>query len=126
MSPRCDILLHSPLEMPSAARFQSGQRRRLVRVPADLRVVVALRDGQKAPARVLDVSTGGMHLEADRVPAYGEALTVVVRLREGDDWHLIPATVRWFSRQGFGVAFEGLDERQTHSLSTFVKDVEVA
>ena len=53
-----------------------------------------------------------MHLQSDRVPAYGETVTVVVRLHESEDWFIIPATVRWFSRGGFGVAFEALDRHQ--------------
>jgi c-di-GMP-binding flagellar brake protein YcgR len=104
----------------SRADEKSGQRRRVVRVRADLRVVVALADLQKVPARVVDVSVGGMFLECERVPAYGEAVTVIVRLRESDDWHLIPATVRWFSRGAFGVAFEALDQRQSLALAKFV------
>ncbi|SRR5260221_7039184 len=96
------------------------RRRQVARVQADLRVVVALRDGEKRSATVMDLSTGGMHLRADRAPEYGEAITVVVQLYESGDWHLIPATVRWFSRRGFGVAFEGLDRRQAIALSAFV------
>lgn len=99
---------------------KSGQRRRVLRVRADLRVVLALANGEKRPARVVDVSIGGMFLQCERVPAYGEAVTVIVRLRESDDWHLIPATVRWFSGTGFGVAFEGLDQRQSLDLAKFV------
>jgi c-di-GMP-binding flagellar brake protein YcgR len=112
--------------MQSVARFESGQRRRLVRVRADLRVAIALRDGHKALAHVIDVSTGGMHLRADRVPAYGEALTVIVRLGDAEDWYLIPATVRWFTSQGFGVAFEELDDAQARSLAKFVDQAAVA
>jgi Tfp pilus assembly protein PilZ len=95
----------------------------VLRVRADLRIVVALRDGEKRPARVIDVSTGGMHLQADRVPEYGDPITVVVQLGESEDWYVIPATVRWFSRVGFGVAFEGLDGRQAAALAAFVDEV---
>jgi len=89
-------------------------------VAADLRVVVAHRDGQKTPARVMDVSAGGMHLRSDRVPEYGERLTVVVRLRESDDWNVLPATVRWFSRDGFGIEFDPLDSTQALALARFL------
>lgn len=100
---------------------RSGIRRR-VRVRADLGVVIAFADGHKAPARVVDVSTGGMNVRCDRVPAFGERLTVIVRLQESDDWHLIPATVRWFSGQGFGLGFENLDARQTIAFERFVSE----
>jgi hypothetical protein len=98
----------------------SGIRRRLGRVRTDLRVVVAFGDGQKSPARVIDVSAGGMHLSADRTPGYGETLTVVVQLGTIRDWSLLPATVRWFTSTGFGVAFEGLDSKQALLLAEFV------
>lgn len=98
----------------------SGQRRRVTRVRAELPVAIAFSDGQKLPARVVDVSLGGLYLRADRVPEYGEALTVIVRLDEGADWVLLPARVRWFSRGGFGVEFEELSEEQRRALSIFV------
>jgi|SRR6185369_14159932 len=98
----------------------SGLRRGVQRVRADLRVVIRFRNGEKHPARVVDVSVGGMNLRADRIPEYGEAITVVVQLRESDDWFLIPAAVRWFSHGGFGVAFENLTPGQARALSTFV------
>jgi hypothetical protein len=102
---------------------ESSQRRRVIRVRADLKIVIALRDGEKRPARVMDVSMGGMHLQSDRKPEYGDAIKVVVQLRASEDWHVIPATVRWFSRVGFGVAFEGLDGRQAAALSAFVDEI---
>lgn len=99
---------------------ESGQRRQVLRVRADLRVVIAFGDGDKSPARVIDVGIGGMNLRADRVPEYGEAITVIVQLRESDDWHLIPATVRWFMYGDFGVEFENLDATQARALASFV------
>lgn len=98
----------------------SGTRRGIQRVRADLRVVLSFRDGEKQPARVVDVSVGGMNLRADRVPEYGETITVVVQLRESEDWHLIPAAVRWFSHGGFGVAFENLTTGQARAISAFI------
>jgi hypothetical protein len=91
-------------------------------VPAALSVVVAFRDGDKRLAKVVDMSTGGMHLEADRIPDYGETVTLVVQLHESDDWHLIPAMVRWVGSQRFGLAFENLDARQERALASFVGD----
>ncbi|HEX7671969.1 MAG TPA: PilZ domain-containing protein [Polyangiaceae bacterium] len=107
-------MLHSPLP------HESGQRRQVLRVRADLRVVIALSDGEKIPARVVDLSIGGMNVRADRVPNYGEAVTVIVQLRQSADWYLIPATVRWFLHGDFGVAFENLDMAQSRALATFI------
>jgi hypothetical protein len=82
-----------PRRQPSEAP-RSGLRRVAVRVPADLRVVVARQGGQKQAARVVDLSVHGMHLEASDVPNYGEAVTIVVRLQPERDWLVLPATVR--------------------------------
>ena len=108
------------MSLTSRGFSHSGQRRRVVRVRAQLSVVVAFPDGEKRQARVIDVSTGGMHVECSRVPQYGEELTVVVRLDEESDWALLPATVRWFSSRGFGVAFGKLDQLQARALTAFV------
>ncbi len=101
-------------------RTEGIHQRRSQRVRANLRVVIAFRDGHKQPAKVIDLSTGGMHVEAERIPEYGEVVTVVVQLHESDDWHLIPAVARWVGRRRFGLAFEGLDARQSLALRAFV------
>jgi hypothetical protein len=100
---------------------ERDRRREVTRVRANLKVAVAHRDGSKQPATVMDLSIRGMHLCADRAPAYGEVLTVIVQLH-GSEWHLIPATVRWFSRRGFGVAFESLSLPQRLALEAFVAE----
>ena len=61
-----------------------------------------------------------MHLEAERVPEYGESVTVVVRLHESDDWHLIPGRRALGGASRFGIAFEQLDARQSMALAAFV------
>ena len=99
----------------------SGIRRIAVRVPADFSVVVARSGGEKLVARVADISISGMHLVAPVVPEYGEQITIVLRFSLEGDWLLLPATVRWFSRSGFGVAFRTLDERRTRELGRFVR-----
>ncbi len=110
--------LPAVVEMTRVLATDTQRRRRRVR--ADLRVVVALRNGDKQQARVVDLSIGGMQLEAARAPGYGESVTIVVQLHDSHDWFIIPATVRWFSRGGFGVAFEGLDRSQELALAAFV------
>src|SRR5688572_25833151 len=91
---------------------ESSQRRLIVRVPADLSAVLAFRDGEKKPARVTDVSLGGMNLHCERTPEYGEAIRLILQFNKGEDWHVLPATVRWFSRGGFGIEFDRLDDEQ--------------
>lgn len=105
---------------PTWTKIPPSSTRRRIRVRADLSVVLAYRDGLKLPARVIDMSTGGMHVRCERVPSYGETVTVIVRLPDSDDWFLLPARVRWFSGQGFGLGFESLDARQAVALERFV------
>jgi hypothetical protein len=101
----------------------SGIRRIAVRVPADFSVVVSRQGGEKLVARVTDISISGMHLAAPVVPDYGEQLTVVLRFSLEGEWLLLPATVRWFSKTGFGVAFRSLDDRRTRELGQFVRSL---
>jgi c-di-GMP-binding flagellar brake protein YcgR len=99
---------------------QSGQRRRVVRVRADLRVVIATSKGDKHAGRVRDLGIGGMHVECDAIPAYGETVTVIAQLNHRSDWMLLPGTVRWFTRGGVGVEFAELDDQQATALARYV------
>jgi c-di-GMP-binding flagellar brake protein YcgR len=101
---------------------ESEQRRRLLRVQAELSVVIASEDGSKHPARVIDLSTGGMHLACSSVPEYGARITVVVQLQQ-ENWALLSATVRWFTKAGFGVAFDQLNPNQAQALAAFMDQV---
>jgi len=105
---------------PSSRPPESSHRRLIIRVPADLSVVVAFQDGDKKPARVTDVSLGGMNLHCERTPEYGEAIRLIVQFAKGEDWIVLPAMVRWFSRDGFGVEFERLGDSQASALARFI------
>lgn len=98
----------------------TGRRRRIQRVQTELNVVIALGDGRKLPARVMDVSLGGMHLKSATVPEYGTAVTVVGQLQK-EEWALLPATVRWFTSAGFGIEFEALTDEQAARLAAFLE-----
>lgn len=84
-------------------------------------VVVARDSGEKLRGRMLDLSLGGMHIAAERVPSYGERVRVLVQLSPEDDWLILPARVRWFTSRGFGVEFSSLDARQERALCQFVE-----
>jgi Tfp pilus assembly protein PilZ len=94
-----------------------SQRRRVTRKRTQIPLAIAFSDGQKVPARAIDVSVGGLFLQAERVPEYGEQLTVVVQLYEGADWVLLPVRVRWFAKGSFGVEFGKLSEQQRRDLA---------
>jgi hypothetical protein len=109
-------------EPPRRSVSNSGLRRSLVRVTADVGVVVARATGDKWHGRMLDVSVGGMQVACDRVPSFGEELTLVVQLHPGGEWLLLPATVRWFTSRGFGAAFGRLGQEQIAELARFIDD----
>ncbi len=88
---------------------------------ANLVVAVSRADGSKLPARVVDVSTGGMFLHCAPGPEYGETVTIVVQLQERNDWVLLPATIRWITTKGCGVEFDDLSEEKARALEEFVK-----
>ncbi len=98
----------------------SGLRRSLVRVAADIGVVVARASGDKWHGRMLDLSVGGMQVACDRAPDFGELLTLVVQLYGGGPWLLLPGTVRWFTSRGFGVEFGILNQHQIEELAQFI------
>jgi len=95
-------------------------RRRAERIGVALRGVLARGDGRKHPMIVLDVGRGGMHVQADVVPEYGETVQLVVQLDEETDWLLFRGQVRWFASRGFGVEFQELAPTQVSSLERFL------
>ena len=90
------------------------------RVTINVSVVIACADGKKVPARASDVSNGGMFAECAEPPAYGEEVTVVVRLDGTGEWTLLPARVRWVTARGCGVEFGLLDSAQRRSLDRLI------
>ena len=117
---------HVRSKAPRREAARSGVRRVALRVAADLNVVVARQSGAKQAARVTDLSVDGMHLQASHVPEYGERIMIVARLGPKDDWVVLPATVRWFSRTGFGVAFQPLSTTRAQALASFVESAEAS
>ena len=83
-------------------------------------VVVARTTGDKWPARMLDVSVGGMQVACERVPDFGEELTMIVQLDPNGHWLLLSARVRWFTSRGFGVEFGQLRPDQIAALADFI------
>jgi hypothetical protein len=100
--------------------FQSGQRRRVFRVRADVSVLVVHQDDTKRPARLMDVGLGGMHVASPVVPDYGEQVRILVKIDASAEWLLLPSRVRWFTRGGFGVEFESLDQLNALRLAEWV------
>lgn len=68
---------------------------------------------------VVDLSVGGLYIEAERAPAFGTNLTIVGDF-PGAPGLRLPAIVRWAKPGGFGVQFGLLGARETHILSGLV------
>jgi type IV pilus assembly protein PilZ len=64
-----------------------------------------------------DISIGGMFVESEEEVAFGDELSIVVRLPSSKQEFTLPAVVRWLAPGGFGVQFGLLGARETHAIS---------
>jgi type IV pilus assembly protein PilZ len=73
-------------------------------------------NGQPLPGLAVDLSVGGLYVEASEIPPFGAEVTIVVDLGGGEGTRL-PGVVRWMKPGGFGVQFGLLGAKQTHLLA---------
>jgi hypothetical protein len=67
-----------------------------------------------------DMSTGGMYVEANEIPAFGTKIGL--RLDAPGLYEItLPGIVRWTKVDGFGVQFQLLGARETHALAALVR-----
>jgi len=64
----------------------------------------------------VDLSMGGVYIEARETPPFGAEVTIVGDF-PGAPGTRLPAVVRWMKPGGFGVQFGLLGARETHLLS---------
>jgi type IV pilus assembly protein PilZ len=77
--------------------------------------------GATIVGRAKDISIGGMYIESEAQVAFGQEVSIVLRLpNTKSDAHL-PAVVRWLKPGGFGVQFGLLGARETHAISELFK-----
>ena len=77
------------------------------------------QDAQSATAR--DISLGGMYIASEARPELGRTLTIKLTLPGSRAELTLPAVVRWFSDDGFGVQFQLLGAKETHAITRFAQ-----
>jgi Tfp pilus assembly protein PilZ len=76
--------------------------------------------GAKTVGSIVNVGHGGAFVVADSVPAYGERVVLIARFPGYSRPLHLPATVRWRSEAGFGVQFDQLGARETHTIGQLI------
>lgn len=74
---------------------------------------------QSATAR--DISLGGMYIASAVRPELGRSLMIKLTLPGNAAELTLPAIVRWFSDDGFGVQFQLLGAKETHAITRFAQ-----
>lgn len=72
-------------------------------------------------ANARDISLGGMFISSEIRPDLGRALTIKLTLPGHPGVLTLPAVVRWFSDDGFGVQFQLLGAKETHAITRFTQ-----
>ncbi len=67
-----------------------------------------------------DVSTGGMYVESQDIPAFGTKIGLQLDY-PGLHGIILPGIVRWTKADGFGIQFQLLGARETHTLAEIVR-----
>jgi Tfp pilus assembly protein PilZ len=106
-------------------RVESGTRRirrHAERVSIKLTVVVEHTAGS-FEGTALDIGFGGMFVESNSVPTYGDRVDIVLTLPTGPDPLRLPGLVRWTKEQGFGLQFLELGARETYAIARLLESV---
>ena len=96
------------------------EKRRHPRVSIDVNVRCEISGRPPVDGKVVDVSVGGIYIEAPAAPAFGTQVTIVGDFPGGPGLKL-PAVVRWTKPGGFGAQFGLLGAKETHVLSAIVQ-----
>jgi hypothetical protein len=101
------------------------EKRRHHRVP--LEAVVTCRSTEvdaesfNCEAHARDISIGGMYLQSDAPPPLGRKLELSFQLPGNSLVLHLPAIVRWFGVDGFGVQFQLLGAKETHAITRYTQ-----
>lgn len=102
-------------------RARRAQPRARVVLTAQVRSPSGCFDGT-----VLDIGIGGLFIEADVVPEYGQQVELEVALDPSHGPFRMSAVVRWTKQRGFGVQLLELDARTTHAIAGLVHAARVS
>jgi hypothetical protein len=99
------------------------EKRRHHRVP--LAATVSCRstdsDSFHCEATAQDISLGGMYLHSATLPPLGRKLELSFQLPGNQAVLRLPAVVRWFAGDGFGVQFQLLGAKETHAITRYTQ-----
>lgn len=99
------------------------EKRRHHRVP--LAATVSCRstdsDSFQCEASAQDISLGGMYLQSANLPPLGRKLELSFQLPGNQTVLRLPAVVRWFAGDGFGVQFQLLGAKETHAITRYTQ-----
>src|SRR5690606_10702058 len=103
--------------------FFVHEKRRHRRVPLEVSVECKSVNDSTFTCVALskDLSLGGMYVISSCIPDFGMKLTVSLTLPGSKAPLHLPAIVRWFSRDGFGVQFEPLGAKETHAITRYTQ-----
>lgn len=96
------------------------EKRRHERVAVRVPITCEAKGGVPFAGVVVDVSVGGLYVEAAFVPAFGVELSLVGDF-PGAPGLKLPAVVRWVKPGGFGAQFGLLGARETHTLTAIMQ-----
>ena len=91
--------------------------RKFSRTAVQVAVVFQLKDGQRIQGMSCNMSIGGMFIETFSPAAFGEEITVFLKLPGLKEEAGLKATERRLERDGMGVQFGMKGARETHGLT---------
>jgi hypothetical protein len=86
-------------------------------------IAFCVKDGPRRDGICHDVSIGGMFIETLFVAAFGDELTVFMKLPGLKDEVSVKAVVRWTEAEGMGVQFGTMGARETYALTKLISAV---
>src|SRR5262245_15146216 len=96
-----------------------NEQRRAARITVDLPARARLGD-HSVEGRAIDLSQGGLYLEAHRVEAPEGPINLELDLPDHDAPLMLVGEVRWVEGTGLGIQFSGMSVEQRRALANFV------
>lgn len=94
--------------------------RKFSRMAVQVAVSFQLKGGARMQGMSGNMNISGMFIETLTPGAFGEEVTVFLKLPGFKEEVPIKATVRWLERDGMGVQFASMGARETHGLTQLI------